>query len=202
MSPAILLCRRDAAGEERNADYLAGRHSAALCHGVVAGLVCRRTTAGRCVITCVLSRRYGGAGCGGPFRIFQQQDIRTISATLLNENGVTEWTPLFYEDHPAREFCVQYGESDRRFGAAVGGGGDFLLERFCGGQSGAEADAVRRCGGLCRRGASVCRTHRQERRRSVSVCSVMRRMSARLQSRDYTFKVPDWPGCMSSRVRA
>ncbi|EFJ6572806.1 type VI secretion system tip protein VgrG, partial [Escherichia coli] len=45
------------------------------------------------------------------FRIFQQQDIRTISATLLNENGVTEWTPLFYEDHPAREFCVQYGES-------------------------------------------------------------------------------------------
>lgn len=33
--------------------------------GVVAGLVCRRTTAGRCVITCVLSRRYGGAGCGG-----------------------------------------------------------------------------------------------------------------------------------------
>ncbi|EFG3073951.1 type VI secretion system tip protein VgrG, partial [Escherichia coli] len=36
------------------------------------------------------------------FRIFQQQDIRTISATLLNENGVTEWTPLFYEDHPAR----------------------------------------------------------------------------------------------------
>ncbi|MGL4114526.1 contractile injection system protein, VgrG/Pvc8 family, partial [Escherichia coli] len=28
------------------------------------------------------------------FRIFQQQDIRTISAMLLNENGVTEWTPL------------------------------------------------------------------------------------------------------------
>ncbi|EGD8018609.1 type VI secretion system tip protein VgrG, partial [Escherichia coli] len=49
------------------------------------------------------------------FRIFQQQDIRTISATLLNENGVTEWTPLFYEDHPAREFCVQYGESDLAF---------------------------------------------------------------------------------------
>ncbi|EDV0262039.1 hypothetical protein YM80_002646, partial [Salmonella enterica subsp. salamae] len=46
------------------------------------------------------------------FRIFQQQDIQTISATLLNENGVTGWTPLFYEDHPAREFCVQYGESD------------------------------------------------------------------------------------------
>ncbi|WP_286104349.1 contractile injection system protein, VgrG/Pvc8 family, partial [Escherichia coli] len=24
-------------------------------------------------------------------------------------------TPLFYEDHPAREFCVQYGESDLAF---------------------------------------------------------------------------------------
>ncbi|WP_252350609.1 contractile injection system protein, VgrG/Pvc8 family, partial [Escherichia coli] len=58
------------------------------------------------------------------FRIFQQQDIRTISATLLNENGVTEWTPLFYEDHPAREFCVKYGEPDlallARRGAVAG----------------------------------------------------------------------------------
>ncbi|EDW1644248.1 type VI secretion system tip protein VgrG, partial [Salmonella enterica subsp. enterica] len=43
------------------------------------------------------------------FRIFQQQDIQTISSTLLNESGVTDWTPLFYEEHPAREFCVQYG---------------------------------------------------------------------------------------------
>lgn len=32
--------------------------------GVVAALACRRTMAGRCVTTCVLSRRYGGAGCG------------------------------------------------------------------------------------------------------------------------------------------
>ncbi len=61
------------------------------------------------------------------FRIFQQQDIRTISATLLNENGVTEWTPLFYEDHPAREFCVQYGESDWRFWRGCGRRRDFLL---------------------------------------------------------------------------
>lgn len=49
------------------------------------------------------------------FRIFQQQDIQAISSTLLNENGVTEWTPVFYEPHPAREFCVQYGESDLAF---------------------------------------------------------------------------------------
>ncbi|MBJ9329508.1 type VI secretion system tip protein VgrG [Citrobacter amalonaticus] len=49
------------------------------------------------------------------FRIFQQQDIRTISSTLLTENGVTAWTPVFYEPHPAREFCVQYGETDLDF---------------------------------------------------------------------------------------
>ncbi|EKF8466173.1 type VI secretion system tip protein VgrG, partial [Escherichia coli] len=65
------------------------------------------------------------------FRIFQQQDIRTISATLLNENGVTEWTPLFYEDHPAREFCVQYGESDLAFLARLWAEeGIFFFERF------------------------------------------------------------------------
>ncbi|HBU8852646.1 type VI secretion system tip protein VgrG [Citrobacter sp. Cs237] len=49
------------------------------------------------------------------FRIFQQQDIKAISSTLLTENGITEWTPVFYESHPAREFCVQYGETDLAF---------------------------------------------------------------------------------------
>jgi type VI secretion system secreted protein VgrG len=49
------------------------------------------------------------------FRIFQQQDIQTISSTLLAENGVTDWVPSFYEAHPAREFCVQYGETDLGF---------------------------------------------------------------------------------------
>ncbi|EKW1657241.1 type VI secretion system tip protein TssI/VgrG [Citrobacter freundii] len=49
------------------------------------------------------------------FRIFQQQDIQAISSTLLNENGVTDWAPSFNEEHPPREFCVQYGESDLAF---------------------------------------------------------------------------------------
>lgn len=50
---------------------------------------------------------------------------------LLNENGVTEWTPLFYEDHPAREFCVQYGESDLAFLARLWAEeGIFFFERF------------------------------------------------------------------------
>lgn len=49
------------------------------------------------------------------FRIFQQQDIQSISSLLLIENDVTDWTPAFYESHSSREFCVQYGESDLAF---------------------------------------------------------------------------------------
>ena len=49
------------------------------------------------------------------FRIFQNEDIESILATILKENGVTEWSPLFSEPHPSREFCVQYGETDYDF---------------------------------------------------------------------------------------
>jgi type VI secretion system secreted protein VgrG len=35
------------------------------------------------------------AGLRRNFRIFQQQDIQAISATLLSENGITDWTRLF-----------------------------------------------------------------------------------------------------------
>ncbi|HDK0140124.1 TPA: type VI secretion system tip protein VgrG, partial [Escherichia coli] len=38
------------------------------------------------------------------FRIFQNEDIESILATILKENGVTEWSPLFSEPHPSREF--------------------------------------------------------------------------------------------------
>lgn len=49
------------------------------------------------------------------FRSFQNQDIETILATLLAENGVTEYSLLLGNKHPVREFCVQYGESDYAF---------------------------------------------------------------------------------------
>ncbi|MFL2056465.1 RHS repeat-associated core domain-containing protein, partial [Escherichia coli] len=42
-------------------------------------------------------------------------DIKSILGTMLQENGVTEWSPLFSEPHPSREFCVQYGETDYDF---------------------------------------------------------------------------------------
>ncbi len=55
------------------------------------------------------------AGLRQNFRIFQNEDIKSILGTILQENRVTEWSPLFSEPHPSREFCVQYGETDYDF---------------------------------------------------------------------------------------
>ncbi|HGT6550486.1 TPA: type VI secretion system tip protein TssI/VgrG, partial [Escherichia coli] len=130
--------------------------------------------------------------------IFQQQDIRTISATLLNENGVTEWTPLFYEDHPAREFCVQYGESDLAFLARLWAEeGIFFFERFA-------ADSPEQKLTLCDDVAGLSQAGEFPFNPDASTgaeteCVSMFRYEAHVrpssvQSQDYTFKVPDWPG--------
>lgn len=132
------------------------------------------------------------------FRIFQQQDIRTVSATLLNENGVTEWTPLFYEDHPAREFCVQYGESDLAFLARLWAEeGIFFFERFA-------ADSPEQKLTLCDDVAGLSQAGEFPFNPDTSAgaeteCVSMFRYEAyvrpsSVQSQDYTFKVPDWPG--------
>lgn len=49
------------------------------------------------------------------FRHFQQQDIQSIIQRLLDDNRVGDTAYLFDEMHPAREFCVQYGETDYEF---------------------------------------------------------------------------------------
>ncbi|TYP16525.1 type VI secretion system tip protein VgrG [Xenorhabdus doucetiae] len=48
-------------------------------------------------------------------RIFQQQDIVTILTTLLKEHGIRDVVFSLRQPHPAREFCVQYQESDFDF---------------------------------------------------------------------------------------
>ncbi|EGD9337268.1 type VI secretion system tip protein VgrG, partial [Escherichia coli] len=126
------------------------------------------------------------------------QDIRTISAMLLNENGVTEWTPLFYEDHPAREFCVQYGESDLAFLARLWAEeGIFFFERFA-------ADSPEQKLTLCDDVAGLSQAGELPFNPDTSAgaeteCVSMFRYEAHVrpssvQSQDYTFKVPDWPG--------
>ncbi len=44
------------------------------------------------------------AGLRQNFRIFQNEDIKSILGTMLQENGVTEWSPLFSEPHPSVSF--------------------------------------------------------------------------------------------------
>ena len=141
------------------------------------------------------------AGLRQNFRIFQQQDIQTISAQLLSENGVTAWMPLFYEEHPAREFCVQYGESDLAFLTRLWAEeGIFFYERCA--KEGAEqklavCDDV---AGLTGMGALAFNPNTTtggtteyisefRYRAQISVASV--------ETQDYTFKVPGWPGYYS-----
>lgn len=132
------------------------------------------------------------------FRIFQQQDIQAISDILLRENGVTEWKPQFYEDHPAREFCVQYGETDLAFLTRLWAEeGIFFFDKLspkgqeqtlslCDDVAGLPAlpDAVPFNPNVLEVTTECISAFRYEA--TIAPSS--------LQSQDYTFKVPDWPG--------
>ncbi|EEJ9033707.1 type VI secretion system Vgr family protein [Salmonella enterica] len=135
------------------------------------------------------------------FRIFQQQDIQAISSTLLNENGVTEWTPVFYESHPAREFCVQYGESDLAFLTRLWAEeGIFFFDWHA--PEGPEQKLV-----LCDDVAGVSSLGEMPFNPNTgtevsTVCISSFRYRARtgpssVETQDYTFKTPGWPGYYS-----
>ena len=83
--------------------------------GIVTGVEFGENNNGQLHYRLTVSPPLWRCGLRQNFRIFQQQDIEAISATLLTDNGVTDWVPAFYEPHPAREFCVQYGETDLDF---------------------------------------------------------------------------------------
>ncbi|EBO4455945.1 type VI secretion system tip protein VgrG [Salmonella enterica] len=132
------------------------------------------------------------------FRIFQQQDIQTLSSTLLNENGVTEWTPVFYESHPAREFCVQYGESDLAFLTRLWSEeGIFYFDWHA--PQGAAQKLV-----LCDDVAGVSTLGEMPFNPNTdtevsTMCISSFRYRARtgpssVETQDYTFKTPGWPG--------
>ncbi|WP_293731126.1 type VI secretion system tip protein TssI/VgrG [uncultured Actinobacillus sp.] len=48
-------------------------------------------------------------------RIFQQKTIREILQIILKENGIAFYEMVFKDEHPAREYCVQYRETDFEF---------------------------------------------------------------------------------------
>lgn len=138
------------------------------------------------------------AGLRQNFRIFQQQDIKTISARLLNESGVTEWLPLFYEEHPAREFCVQYGETDLGFLTRLWAEeGIFFFER-CGEEGPEQRLAV--CddvAGLSDAGEMPFNPNTTTGGTTEYISEFRYRAQigpSTVESQDYTFKTPGWPG--------
>ncbi|MBE0397008.1 type VI secretion system tip protein VgrG [Citrobacter amalonaticus] len=138
------------------------------------------------------------AGLRQNFRIFQQQDIKTISARLLNESGVTEWLPLFYEEHPAREFCVQYGETDLGFLTRLWAEeGIFFFER-CGEKGPEQRLAV--CddvAGLSDMGEIPFNPNTTTGGTTEYISDFHYRAKIRpsvVETQDYTFKTPGWPG--------
>lgn len=131
-------------------------------------------------------------------RIFQNEDIKSILGTILQENGVTDWSPLFSEPHPAREFCVQYSETDYDFLARMAAEeGIFFYEEHA--QTSDDQSLV------------LCDTVRflpeafeipwnPNTRTEVSTpCVSQFRHSAQIRpssviGKDYTFKRPGWAG--------
>ncbi len=184
MLPATLLCRRRrCCWREGDADHLAGRHPAALCHRRVAGFGMQENNGWQMRYHLRISRRYGGAGCG-------RTSVSSSSRIPDDIGHVTERErrhgvdTAVYEDHPAREFCVQYGESDLAFWRGCGRRREFSSLSGLRRTSGAEADAVRRCGGAVTGGRVPFNPDTSAGAETECVSMFrMRRMSARRRCR-------------------
>ena len=131
------------------------------------------------------------------FRIFQQQNIKAISTTLLNENGVTDWTFNFKTNHASREFCVQYGESDLAFLTRLWSEeGIFFFDKPEG--SDQKLTLCDDVAGLGKSGLFLPFNPNTQAGVTTDCISVFHyganvRPSSVI-SQDYTFKVPGWPG--------
>ncbi|QLR76056.1 type VI secretion system tip protein VgrG [Citrobacter freundii] len=131
-------------------------------------------------------------------RIFQNEDIKSILGTILQENDVTDWSPLFSEAHPAREFCVQYGETDYDFLARMAAEeGLFFYEEHSpdsDDQSLVLCDTVRFLPE-----AFEIPWNPNTRTEVSTLCISQFRHSAQIRpssviGKDYTFKRPGWAG--------
>ncbi len=138
------------------------------------------------------------AGLRQNFRIFQNEDIESILATILKENGVTEWSPLFSEPHPSREFCVQYGETDYDFLCRMAAEeGIFFYEEHA--QKSTDQSLVL-CDTVRYLPESFEIPWNPNTRTEVStLCISQFRYSAQIRpssvvTKDYTFKRPGWAG--------
>lgn len=132
------------------------------------------------------------------FRIFQNEDIKSILGTMVQENDVTEWSPLFSEPHPAREFCVQYGETDYDFLARMAAEeGIFFYEEHA---VNSDDQSLVLCDTVRFLPEAFDIPWNPNTRTEVSTpCISQFRHSAQIRpssviARDYTFKRPGWAG--------
>jgi type VI secretion system secreted protein VgrG len=129
-------------------------------------------------------------------RIFQNTDIKGIVSTLFGEMLVTKWQPRLSHDHPEREFCVQFMETDHNFiSRLLAEEGIFTYEEEAEG----EQQLI-----LCDNAASLPDSeslnyhpepgeethlyHVSQFRRSAQI------QPAKVTTQDYTFKTPTWQG--------
>ena len=133
------------------------------------------------------------------FRIFQQQDIKAISSSLLNENGVTDWTPSLYQQHSPREFCVQYGESDLEFLTRLWSEeGIFFYDKMSADEPSQKLTLCDDVAGLSQLPTPISfnpNTTTEVTNECISVfCYEANVRPSSVMSQDYTFKVPGWRG--------
>ncbi|WP_456310869.1 type VI secretion system tip protein TssI/VgrG [Serratia proteamaculans] len=135
-------------------------------------------------------------------RIFQHETIENIITTLLKENGIGDVAFGFRHAHPAREFCVQYQESDFDFiQRLTAEEGIFYYFEFSAGKNTVVyADDV----GSLPKGASLpynpnVAAQAQERCITTFTRSAHVR-PAMVQMKDYTFKNPVWPAAFSKQA--
>lgn len=133
------------------------------------------------------------------FRIFQQQDIKSISATLLDENGVTEWASSFTAGHPPREFCIQYGESDLAFLSRLWAEeGILFFDKPFKDRSGHQLTLCDDVGGLSKISDAITfNPNTQTEADDECINAFHYEASVRpssILSKDYTFKTPGWEG--------
>jgi type VI secretion system secreted protein VgrG len=173
-------------------------------HGIITGMQTGENNDWQMNYHLTLSSPLWRCGLRQNFRIFQQQDIQTISSTLLAENGVTDWVPSFYESHPAREFCVQYGETDLGFLTRLWAEeGIFFFDWLH--PTGSDQTLV-----LCDDVAGVSTLgslpfNPNIREASTECISAFRYQAqirpSSVENQDYTFKTPGWPGYFSHHAR-
>ncbi len=135
-------------------------------------------------------------------RIFQQLTPETIITTLLRENGVINVAFSLRHAHAAREFCVQYQESDLEFISRLSAeeGMYYYFESGEGGETLIFADDA----GTLPSGPELPWNPALEVQNKMPCVSQFRRSvrvrPAMVELKDYTFKNPRWPGSFSEKA--